>query len=373
VREFTSIERYWLWLNSVTGHNVKLFRKITEVFPNVEELFELASKRQRAAFSFLNSETAEKLIETAHMGYIEQYVRWLKRHEVDVVLSCSDAYPMLLKEIADPPSILFFRGHLPETWALPLAIIGTRTCTKQGERLAYNMARELTERGATVVSGMARGIDACAARGALDCKNAKEPTVAVLGSGIDVIYPPEHAGLYYEIIERGAVVSEFLPGSRPHGANFAIRNRIISGLSKGVIVVEAGKRSGTSITAGHALEQNRDVFAVPGRIGDVNSVGTNRLIQKGEAKLIMDVNDVLCEYDMEPVLRQKTGDKQQKVLTNTLTEAQQAIYCLLQQGEKNIDELCEELAWPVAQVNSTLTAMEFSGIIKQLPGRLYCI
>ena len=174
----------------------------------------------------------------------------MDRRGVTVLLRDSEGYPALLSEIHDPPEALFVRGRLDADPLLPIAVIGARKSTEYGRGIARTFSRALAEQGATIVSGMASGIDAEAARGALEAGTRQLPTVAVLGSGIDVVYPKENEALYAEISERGAVVSEFWPGTRPSRENFPVRNRIMSGLSRGVVVVEAGERSGTSITAG---------------------------------------------------------------------------------------------------------------------------
>ena len=212
----------------------------------------------------LSGESLERLKEAAADGFMDRYIRWLDKNEVNVITATSYRYPALLKEIPDPPTVLFCKGSLNEDMQLPLAVVGTRRCTDYGKDVAKKFGRELVKAGATIVSGLATGIDGYAALGALSVEGAQDPTVAVLGCGIDVVYPKGNEKLYSAIAERGCLITEFLPKTPPLAQNFPFRNRVISGLSLGVLVVEAGERSGASITARLALEQGREVFALAG-------------------------------------------------------------------------------------------------------------
>jgi len=368
MREFSLQERYWLWLNSVTGVQPKLFHQLISFAGDIGTLYERAARKDLGELPCISDTIREKLMQTAHEGYIEQYVRWLKSHKVDVVIEESPAYPTLLREIYQPPTVLFINGRLPKEFMLPIGMVGTRDSTDYGKRIATKLAKELVQSGATIISGMARGIDRYAALGALSCEAAEFPTVAVLGSGVDVIYPSTNTKLYHQIAERGAVISEFLPGTRPHRGNFPIRNRIISGLSKGVVVVEAAERSGASITANTTLEQNRDLFAVPGEVDRPQSAGTNGLIRAGCAKPVFCTEDILEEYGVQVVTVPEV-----KVEEQSLPPIQKEIYQALKAGPRSADELCDILSFSSAQVNSALTSMQFSGIMKQLPGRIYSL
>ena len=228
---------------------------------------------------------------------------------------------------------------------------------------------QLAECGACIVSGMAYGIDKVAAIAALERSKAETPTIAVLGSGVDVVYPEENRKLYDEICDKGAVVSEFLPGTVPDSKHFPQRNRIISGISRGVVVAEAAIKSGTRITADFALEQGRDVFAIPGRITDPFCQGTNQMIQQGAAKPVFCVDDILEEYGM----RSDKAIRMTEIDESFLSFEQTLIVRLLKAGEKTIDELCEMTQFEPGKLNSALTEMEISGIIKQSPGRIYGI
>jgi DNA processing protein len=220
------------------------------------------------------------------------------------ICSIYDAdYPELLRHIVNPPLILYYRGNLPATNKI-IAMVGSRHASAYGKNIAQMMADELTNAGFAVVSGAARGIDTAAHLGAL----SQGSTFAVLGCGVDVCYPPENAKMLRQIADQGAVITEYSPGTPPHPMHFPARNRIISGLARGVIVVEAAAKSGALITADFALEQGRDVFAVPGSIFSTNSKGTHKLIKQG-AKLVENVNDILEEYGAESPMRQQESQK----------------------------------------------------------------
>ncbi len=367
MRELTREERLFLWLNGVIGPDAPLFGQVFARYPDMEELFLLAKRRTLTAFTQWGPTFANRLCESAHEEFIEERLRFLVKNDVDFIPIISERYPELLKEIHHPPMALYVKGRLEASYPLTIGIVGMRRCTSYGEAVARHFGFELAENGVTVVSGLAAGIDSFAALGALGCVDAKTPTIAVLGSGIDVIYPSSNARLYDEIAERGAVISEFLPGTKPFRGNFPVRNRVISGLSRGVVIVEAAGRSGTTITANHALDQNRDVFAVPGRITDESSVGPNGMIQRGEAKPVFCIQDILFEYGMAAKSHKPTEVPD---LTG-LTELQIRIVEQLRTGEKNADELCESLSMSAADVNSALTILGFLGIIKQLPGRVF--
>ena len=361
-------DRLELWLHYATGTRYRQFSAVREEYYYLEEAFEDVRKGSLQRLSMLSEESMNRLKEAAADGFMDRYVRWLDRNQVNVVTSSSYRYPALLKEIHDPPTVLFYKGALNEDAQLPLAIVGTRRCTDYGKDVARKFGRELVKAGATVVSGLATGVDGYAALGALSVEGAQDPTVAVLGCGIDVIYPRGNEKLYGAIAERGCLVTEFLPKTPPVAQNFPFRNRIISGLSLGVLVVEAGERSGASITARLALEQGREVFAVPGRITDLMSAGTNGMIRRGEAKLVTSVSDILSEFGEGGF-----GDEVETVAFRDLDPPEQQIVKALETGEKNEDELLESFSGGVDELIPTLTGLTFSGIIKQLPGGVYAL
>jgi DNA processing protein len=269
-----------------------------------------------------------------------------------------------LLNIEAPPPVLFVKGALkPEDdWAV--AIVGTRQATPYGREAARELAAGLAANGVTVISGLARGIDAVAHRAALE---AGGRTIAVLGCGVDTIYPVEHHELAQAIQQAGALVSDYALGTPPEAANFPPRNRIISGLAKGVVVVEAGEESGALITTEFAIEQSREVFAVPGNITQRASRGPNKLIQNG-AKLVQNVNDILEELNLTYVAERQEA---RTVLPADATE--QKVLTQLAAGQTHIDELCVQLSLPMAQLSGTLAMMELKGLVRQVGGMNYIV
>jgi DNA processing protein len=275
----------------------------------------------------------------------------------------SEAYPSYLREIDGAPPLIYVHGSLEEIDRWAVAVVGTRRLTSYGRQVTQELVTGLVLNGVTIVSGLARGIDAIAHKTALDHGGR---TIAVLGSGPDCIYPPENRSLARQIVNgRGAVITEYGMGVQPEAKNFPPRNRIISGLSLGVIVVEAGDRSGAGITARFALEQGRDVFAVPGNIYSPASVGTNRLIQQG-AKLVAGVDDVLEELNLAMVLEHSAVQ-----LALPETEDESAIFSYLSAQPVHVDDLSRSTGLSSSVVSSTLTLMELKGMVRQVGGMNY--
>ncbi len=282
------------------------------------------------------------------------------------VLVWGDAeYPARLAAIGSAPPVVYLRGTLEPDDDAAVAIVGSRRATAYGEEMARELGRELGRRGLTIVSGLARGIDAAAHRGAVEVGGR---TLAVLGSGLDQIYPPEHRGLADDVAKAGALLSEFPLGTAPFRLNFPRRNRIISGLSLGVVVVEAGVESGALITANHALEQGREVFAVPGRVHARYSEGCNRLIKAG-AKLVESWEDVLVE--IVPNLKRRTRRRPAEPPPADLTADERRIYDLLARGPEHIDALIVGSGWGGGRVASVLVGLEMKRAIRQLPGKIF--
>jgi DNA processing protein len=371
MREATSEERARLWLNCAVEYNVRLFNRIAARFTSLADAKQ-AYEAGDAVFSKLTERVTTRLSEAAKPGYIERFIEKLEKNQIEFTYPGEQNYPALLAELSDAPSVLYYKGMLEPEAEVSIAVVGSRRPTAYGTDTAKRFAFSLAEAGALIVSGMAEGIDAAAARGALESTTNRCRTVAVLGCGVDVIYPQSNAKLYREIIEHGAVVSEFLPGSHANRFHFPIRNRVMSGLAHGTLVVEAAQRSGTSITAGWAHDQGRDVFAVPGRIGDAMSAGPNGMIARGEAKAVLSPEDILAEYSCLHVPAQTYPDAE-IVSLSTLPEAQRKVCRLLRRGELSFDELCDALDMPIGPLNACLTELQFSGVILCLPGRLYAI
>jgi len=367
----TKEERARLWLNFATEYNSRLFRKISEQFDSFASAYE-AFHDKHDIFSGLSERVLSRLREAYPASFIDRFIENMEQKNIRFTYPGEARYPQLLAEISDPPGVLYYIGKIEPDPDLSIAIVGSRHPTKYGIEVAKKFGFEIASAGALVVSGLAEGIDACAARGALDAKHAICPTLAVLGCGVDIVYPHANEKLYKEIIERGAVVSEFLPGTRVERYYFPIRNRVMSGLAHGTLVIEAAERSGTSITAGYAHDQGRDVFAVPGRIGDEMSAGPNGMIARGEAKPVFSSDDILGEFSYLHIPAETRPDAN-VVLLSSLSEEQQAICRQLKNAEMSFDELCDALMLPIGTMNACLTELQFSGVILALPGRIYAI
>ncbi len=359
-----------LWMAFALGDRVKRHSDLLEEFGSAEAVFRAAGSGDIQPRVKTDETFLPLLRSKANEGYIDRCLAYLEKNSITAVLPEDANYPALLKEIHLPPTVLYVKGTLPEKINLPIAVIGSRQCSEYGADVAQRLSAELAASGVCVVSGLAHGVDCISARAALE--NAPKdsfPTVAVLGSGVDVVYPAENRGLYNKICERGAVISEFPPGTAPDKFNFPRRNRIISGMSRGVLVVEAASKSGTRITVDYALEQGRDVFAVPGRIIDETCRGTNEMIRDGIAKLVNDAEDVLVEYGIDA----SEAKRALEIDLSGLSVEEMLIVKLLQAGKRSVDELMEMTGMNMGLLNSTLTEMEISGIIKQSPGRLYSL
>ncbi len=296
-------------------------------------------------------------------------IEYIAKEGIHPICFADEEYPEALKDIYDPPPILFCKGSLCSADTNAVAIVGSRRCSAYGMRVAEKLAFDLATEGVTVISGMARGIDTAAHRGALD---AKGRTIAVMGSGFRNVYPPDSGKLASGITENGAVLTEYLSGTLPTKGNFPRRNRIISGMAKGVVVVEAAARSGAMITVNFALEQGRDVFAVPGRIDTLTSGGTNKLIQDG-AKLITNADDILEELNIEKKGRAvSAAERREKNSREILTEEHQEILtAIVEEKSGHIDQIYDRTKIEFRRLSKVLLDLELKGLIKQLPGTKY--
>lgn len=303
-------------------------------------------------------------IKNAHSDYdIDKEIGLIRETGVKVVTLLDSEYPEWLRAIYDPPILLYIKGDFKKEDELSVAIVGSRKCTYYGLSMAERIASELAKRKVVIISGLARGIDTAAHKGTV--KNNGR-TIAVLGNGLSFIYPTENKELAEQILHNGVLVSEFPMETRPYKQNFPRRNRIISGLSKGLLVVEAAKKSGALITADFALEQGRDVFAVPGMADRFLSNGTNALIKQG-AKLVESADDILEELGINPVEpADKDGDSY--FLANPY---EKNIFNILSDEPCDIDTIIRKLEVKAQQAKVMLLNMEMKGIIKQLPGKLY--
>src|ERR1700755_3458207 len=353
--------------------------KLLERFGSAEGVFgALRSELERLR---LRPEAVELIaLRDRHEAAARELDRVREIEGADVLVLDDGAYPALLREIPDPPVTLYVRGSWSECLDAPcVGIVGSRRCSAYGQNVALSLARDLASRGVTVVSGLARGIDAAAHRGALE---ASGRTVAVLGTGLDEVYPRDHRTLASEILERGgALVTQFPLGTPPVAENFPYRNRIISGLSLGVVVVEASENSGSLITARLALEQDREVFPVPGNITSRCSSGTTFLIKGAGAKLVQAWQDVVAEFPPEiaaSILPPESGKKKGSGRSTDLTippdisDAERAVLKLLTSDEPaHIDALSEASGLAVSELSGVLLALEMRDLVRQLPGRCF--
>ncbi len=316
------------------------------------------------------SEKSAKNIFTALQGFPKAKEKFLQ--EIDALKSVGanfvtifdENYPQQLKNIFLPPLILYYYGELHKQDKNSIAIVGTRKPTNYGKKIAEKLSAELTERGLTIVSGMARGIDSIAHSA---CLKKGGRTIAVIGSGLDVIYPPENKDLFHEIIANGAVVTEYFLGTKPDAQNFPRRNRIISGLTLGTIIVETAINGGAMHTAAYALDQGREIFAVPGNITSYHSEGCNELIKRGEAKLIQSVEDVLNELPLSLKEKEEARTKQ----TVQLNIFEEKIYNVLGEETLHIDKISELTGLSISDCLVHLLSLEFKGIVKQYPGKMF--
>lgn len=351
---------YWLALNMVSGVGPITYRKLVARFHDPERVF-AASTQELALVGGIGEKTIRAIKEFPAEKMAGEELKKTQDLGVFLLTFRDQKYPKNLLQIYDPPPLLYVRGELDEGDPLTIAIVGSRRGSAYGRAVTKKISKELALAGVTVVSGMARGIDTCAHFGALE---AGGRTIAVFGCGIDIIYPPENRKLFLDIIDHGAIISEFPLSTTPEGKNFPKRNRIISGLSLGVVIVEATADSGSLITASHALEQGREVFAVPGNVGMATSTGTNRLIKQG-AKLVEEAQDILTE-----VIPQYGGIVKKDDLP-ALSDAEGDILQFLSHTPLHIDEISRVSRMEIQRVSTILLELELKGVISQLGGKTF--
>jgi DNA processing protein len=357
----------WIALSRVPGLGCVNFKKLAEHFDDPTVAFS-APAEALAKIQGLDPNVIDGLHRFSAWAEMEAEVRRAENAAIRIVPFTDPIYPARLRLIADPPPFLYVKGEIRDQDERAVAVVGSRSASDYGRRVARDLCRGLASLGFTVVSGMARGIDGAAHEAAL---HAGGRTLAVLGSGVDRAYPREHEGLYQRISESGAVLSEFPLGTGPVAFNFPVRNRLISGLSLGVVVVEATEKSGSLITASLALEQGREVFAVPGEAGASRSRGTHRLIRQG-AKLVETVNDIVEEIAPQlSALAQNAESAPGRALPQHLADEFQKIFALFQERSLQIDEVIERSGCSPSRVSEILLELELLGYVKQLPGKKY--
>ncbi|WP_119072371.1 DNA-processing protein DprA [Aggregatilinea lenta] len=357
-----SARKYWLGFNVVKGIGPVRLRALHAHFGDLETAWNASEHDLRAAG--LDRRSASNLLQARKSIHLDQLSDDVDRLGAAALTLDDVDYPALLRELPDAPPVLYIKGTLLDADRWAVAFVGTRRATTYGREVTQTLVEPLVHAGITIVSGMALGIDAAAHKAALD---AGGRTIAVLGCGIDTVYPPEHRHLAAAIVESGALVTEFPPGTPPEGKNFPVRNRTIGGLSLGVVVVEAPESSGALLTADIAAEQGRDVFAVPGNLTARASKGTNRLIQNG-AKLVVSAEDILDELNLtRSTVKVRTSV--QEIAPADATE--QALLEVLDSEPVHIDDLCQRTGLPITRVSSALALMELKGMVSRQEGMQY--
>lgn len=372
--------KYWMALKSIDGIGNAFFQPLLDHFHSLSNVFS-ATLSDFSGIPRISKKSVKAIVSFKNWDAILRQMDLLDKMGANIITFLDELYPSNLLNIYDRPAFIYVLGHLNKD-NIPVAIVGSRHASTYGRYTTDRISRELALRGITIISGMARGIDSCAHRGALA---AHGHTIAVMGSGLDVIYPPENTKLFADVSQNGAIITEYPPGTQPLACHFPARNRIISGLSYGVLVVEAGEKSGSLITAKLAMEQGRDVFAIPGAIDSAYSRGTNSLIKQG-AKLIDNVDDILEEIlpqlersGVHPIHAQqefiladasRTGLEKIADIHNPID---QAIKNILTIEKMHADDIIAATGLRPADVLSALINMELKGIVIQHPGKLFSL
>ena len=368
----------WIALNMTPGVGPRLATKLLERFGSPDAVFH--ARRSELEALRLKGETIESILKREFYGRADGELERVKQLGGDILILDDGSYPALLRETDDPPIVLYVKGEWQQCLDQPgIGVVGSRMCSTYGENASEMLSRDLASRGISIISGLARGIDAAAHKGAIQ---AGGRTVAVMGTGLDGVYPRDNTGLVREIIASGGcIVTQFPLGTPPLKDNFPYRNRIISGLSLGVLIVEASERSGSLITARLAAEQNREVLAVPGNITSGNSFGTNYLIKSG-AKLVQQWQDVVAELPSEiggailpPKIEEASNDagsKQPELVPAGMSENEQKVWQTLSPDEQtHIDVLLETTRMSFGDLNAALVGLDIRDLIRVLPGKHY--
>jgi len=353
-------KKYWIGFNLIKGIGAVRMQGLVAYFGDLDSAWR--ADPAALAEAGLGAKLVERVVSARQSVDLDQVWTKIEAQGISILTWVDDEYPSRLREIDQPPPVLYIRGEYLQDDLFAVAIVGTRKVTPYGRQVTEEIASFLAANGITVVSGLARGVDAIAHQAALKTGGR---TIAVLGSGVDKIYPPEHRALAEQMMERGAVISDYAVGTPPDASNFPPRNRIISGLSLAVVVIEAAETSGALITAEFAAEQGREIFAVPGSILAPQSKGTNRLIQKGALPLLTP-DDLMQALDLTRVGEKKTA---RKLLPADETEAR--VLEVLGGEPMHVDEIRNQANLPIEKVSATLALMELKGMVRQVGGMNY--
>ncbi|MDD4874408.1 MAG: DNA-processing protein DprA [Dehalococcoidales bacterium] len=354
---------YWIGFNSIPGIGRVKFTQIENYFGDMQRAWN--ARPEDFIKAGLDNNAVNAIIEWRPRISLAAEIDRLKKYDIKVYNYHDDCYPRRLKEIYDFPPVIYIRGEILAEDEYCLAVVGTRRPTVYGKQITEEIVTELARNKITIVSGLAKGIDTIAHQSAL---NASGRSIAVMGGGLDTVYPAENVNLARNLIKNGALVSEYSPGVKPRPENFPRRNRIMSGISLGVLVIEAGETSGSLITAHLAFEQDREVFAIPGSILSQASKGTNKLIMEGTAKLVRNAIDILQELNLTAVVEQL---EMKEVIPSSVTEA--LILKYIGAEPQHIDEICRASTFPISTVSSTLAMMELKGMVKQIGNMNYAL
>jgi DNA processing protein len=357
----------WFALKSVPGIGNILFKRLIDRFQTPQAVFD-ASERELLQIKGVTLRLISALRRQQVPDWVKRDLEIAMRKGYQIITQSDPSYPPLLHQIPDPPPILFVFGHLSEN-KLHIAVVGSRQATRYGLQAANQLSYAMGLNDIVVVSGMARGIDTAAHKGVL---KANGKTIAILGSGLERIYPPENRSLFHQIAERGAIISEFSLLADPEPHNFPKRNRLISGITHGTVVVEAGKKSGSLITARLAAEQNREVFAVPGNINSYKSIGTHALIKQG-AKLVEKIDDIIDEFSYHAVIQTNEVKRPSLDLNdkNKLSQEEVTLLSHIDTYPIHMDELIRILNIDPGRLASLLLQLEVKGYVAQSSGNYF--
>ncbi len=358
-------EDYMMWLSRIEGLNRPKIERLLAYFSGSAEAIWNADLTELKASGCLSSDAAARIQGQRDKNILSGWIEELELKEMRFISCLGEEYPSLLKNTDDRPLGLYIRGRLPDEEIERVGIVGARRCSEYGSIYAKKFAKELSEHNVCVVSGMARGIDSCAHKGALE---GLAPTIAVLGCGADVCYPAENRELMNKILENGCILSEYPPLTPPKGYHFPQRNRIIAGLSNALVVIEAGEKSGSLITAEMAIDFGRDVFVLPGNINSPLSKGTNALIKDG-AQLLDDVEDILLSLG----IKFSESGKEEYIRKNlsALESDEKTVYDIMSLEPSGMDDIMMKTDIQVQSLQYILTMLEIKGYIKKLPGERY--
>ena len=355
-----------IWLNSIQGVSVKVVEKLENYYGRLENIWS-SSHNEINKIKTISQKTRNEITNKKNQTYFDNVMENIIKNDVKVLTILDEEFPEKLKYIYNSPKVLYVRGDMLKRQDKLIGIVGARKATSYGKHITNKLTNELLDLGINPVSGMAKGVDTEVHLASI---KRNQRNIAVLGCGVDVVYPKSNKYIYEKIIENGSVISEFPLETPPLKYNFPQRNRIISGLSSGVLVIEANERSGSLITAHHAAEQGKDVFAVPGNINSIYSKGTNLLIKDG-AKIVLRVEDIIEEIREFSDLKGKR-DKVQ-IDYSKLSEEEVKIISFIEEEPIHTDLICVKTNMSISNVNSILTILEMKGIVKKLPNQLFTI